>query len=118
MVVWSGLRHLPKRESRAIVQPFIFGMQILSLTLLAVERPQTFGATFWVLLATTIPIVLLGTLMGVKLYRSLSDVNFRRVTFILLGRLGRGAAGQGGRIAASAGRRDGALSKDGGTCDP
>ena len=25
------------------------------------------------------------TLMGVKLYRQLSDINFRRVTFILLG---------------------------------
>jgi uncharacterized membrane protein YfcA len=84
VVVWSGLRHLPKRESRSIVQPFIFGMQILSLTLLAIQRPQTFGGTFWVLLAITIPIVLLGTLIGVRLYRSLSDVNFRRVTFMLL----------------------------------
>ena len=32
-----------------------------------------------------VPIVLPCTLMGVRLYRSLSDVNFRRVTFILLG---------------------------------
>lgn len=31
VVVWSGLRHLPKRESRAIVQPYILGLQILSI---------------------------------------------------------------------------------------
>ena len=84
VVVWSGLRHLPKRESRSIVQPFIFGMQVLSLVLLAIQRPQTFGGAFWGLLAITVPIVLPGTLIGVRLYRSLSDVNFRRVTFILL----------------------------------
>ena len=36
------------------------------------------------------PVVLRGTLLGVKLYQSLSDVNFRRVTFILLGVSGLG----------------------------
>ena len=36
------------------------------------------------------PVVLPCTLLGVKLYHSLSDVNFRRVTFILLGVSGLG----------------------------
>ena len=85
VVVWSGLRHLPKTESRAIVQPYILILQILSIALLAIHSPQTFGKTYWWLVAITVPIVLPCTLMGVRLYRSLSDVNFRRVTFILLG---------------------------------
>ena len=90
VVVWSGLRHLPKRESRAIVQPYIFVLQVLAIALLALQRPETFGKTYWSLLAVTIPVVLPCTLLGVRLYRSLSDINFRRVTFILLGISGLG----------------------------
>ena len=45
---------------------------------------------FWVLLAVTLPVVLPCTVLGVKLYRSLSDLNFRRVTFMLLGTSGFG----------------------------
>ena len=90
VVVWSGLRHLTKKESRAIVQPYIFVLQLLSISLLALQRPETFGKTYWLLVAITVPVVLPCTLMGVKLYRSLSDINFRRVTFILLGVSGLG----------------------------
>ena len=90
VVVWNGLRNVPKREARAIVQPYIFGLQVLSIALLALHRPETFGRTYWLLLAITIPVVLPCTLLGVRLYKSLSDVNFRRVTFILLGVSGLG----------------------------
>jgi hypothetical protein len=90
VVVWSGLRQLAKRESRSIVQPYIFAMQMVSLCLLAIQHPETFGRAYWSLLLITLPIVLPGTLLGVRLYRSLSDVNFRRVTFMLLGTSGFG----------------------------
>ena len=90
VVVWSGLRHLPKGESRAIVQPYIFGLQVLAILLLALQRPQTFDRNYWELVAITVPVVLPCTLLGVSLYRSLSDVNFRRVTFWLLGVSGLG----------------------------
>lgn len=85
VVVWNGLRHTPKREARAIVQPYIFILQLLSIALLALQKPQTFGPNYWLLVAITVPVVLPCTLLGVKLYHQLSDVNFRRVTFILLG---------------------------------
>jgi uncharacterized membrane protein YfcA len=85
VVVWSGLRRLPKQESRAIVQPYILGLQVIAILLLALQRPQTFDRAYWVLVAITIPVVLPCTLFGVALYRSLSDVNFRRITFLLLG---------------------------------
>jgi uncharacterized protein len=90
VVVWSGLRRLPKSESRAIVQPYILGLQLVSLAVLAVEHPETFDSTYWALLAITIPVVLPCTLLGVTVYKSLSDVNFRRVTFMLLGTSGLG----------------------------
>jgi uncharacterized membrane protein YfcA len=90
VVVWSGLRGLPKRESRSIVQPYILGMQLVSLAMLAVKHPETFDRTYWALLVTTVPIVLPCTLLGVNLYKSLSDINFRRITYMLLGTSGLG----------------------------
>ena len=90
VVVWSGLRRLPKSEARAIVQPYILGLQVVSLALLAIQHPETFNGAFWTLLLIAIPVVLPCTLLGVNLYKSLSDVNFRRVTFMLLGTSGVG----------------------------
>ena len=90
VVVWSGLRRLPKSESRAIVQPYILGLQLLSLGMLAIQHPETFDGTYWRLLAVMLPVVLPGTLLGVNLYKSLSDINFRRITFMLLGTSGLG----------------------------
>jgi uncharacterized membrane protein YfcA len=84
VVIWSGLRGLSKTESRSIVQPFILGLQVVALAMLAVQSPGTFNAGFWAMLLLTIPVVLPGTLLGVNLYKSLSEVNFRRITFILL----------------------------------
>jgi uncharacterized protein len=90
VVVWSGLRELPKAQSRSIVQPYILGLQLVSLALLAVQSPETFGPSYWALLVITVPIVLPCTLLGVNLYKSLSDINFRRITFMLLGTSGLG----------------------------
>jgi uncharacterized protein len=107
VVVWSGLRRLPKSESRSIVQPYILGLQLLSLGMLAIQHRETFDGTFWRLLALMLPVVLPGTLLGVSLYKSLSDINFRRVTFMLLGTSGVGllvkAAGAIAVVAATAG---------------
>ena len=106
VVVWSGLRRLPKVESRSIVQPYILCLQLVSLAMLAIERPETFSPTYWALLLITVPVVLPCTLLGVNLYKSLSDVNFRRITFMLLGTSGLGllikAAGAITLVAATA----------------
>jgi uncharacterized protein len=85
VVVWTGLRNLPKRVSRAIVQPYILVLQIVSLATNAYAHPATFGRRFWLLLAITLPVVLPGTIAGVALYKRISDVNFKRITFMLLG---------------------------------
>lgn len=88
VVVWIGRRGLSKQQSRAVVQPFIFCMQMLSLCMLAVRHPSTFNHMFWSLFAVSLLVVLPGTLLGVAIYKSLSDINFRRVCFSLLGTSG------------------------------
>jgi len=90
VVVWTGLRNLPKRVTRAIVQPYILVLQIVSLATNAYAHPHIFGRRFWLLLAITMPVVLPGTIGGVLLYRRISDVNFKRISFILLGLSGVG----------------------------
>jgi hypothetical protein len=85
VVVWTGLRDLPKSQNRGIVQPFILVTQVYALAYHAWQTPADFGPKFWTLLAVTIPVVLPGTFGGVMLYRRISDVNFKRVSFLLLG---------------------------------
>jgi uncharacterized membrane protein YfcA len=90
VVVWTGLRNLPKRATRAIVQPYILVLQIVSLATNAYAHPNIFGRRFWLLLAITMPVVLPGTIGGVLLYKRISDVNFKRISFFLLGLSGVG----------------------------
>lgn len=85
VVVWLGLRNVPKAQNRAIVQPYIILSQVFSLILIAVQHVEYFNHRYWVLLLWTLPAVLPGTLTGVNIYRKISDVNFRRVSFMLLG---------------------------------
>lgn len=85
VVVWTGLRELPKAQSRAIVQPYIIMSQIFSLGLIALQHPEYLDHRYWTLVMCTLPAVLPGTLGGVMLYRRISDINFRRISFFLLG---------------------------------
>lgn len=85
VVVWAGLRDLPKAQSRAIVQPYIIMSQLFSIGLIALKQPQWLTGNYFALLLWTLPFVLPGTFCGVTLYRRISDVNFRRISFILLG---------------------------------
>jgi uncharacterized membrane protein YfcA len=92
-VVWTRLRRYDKATTRAIVQPFILATQCCALLVLVLTSPGVFDKTFWLLLGLGLPIVLPSTLLGVNLYRRLSETNFRRVTCLLLG-------GSGGSLVA------------------
>ncbi len=85
VVVWTGLRGLPKAQHRAIVQPYILLSQIYSLGLIAWLHPDYLSGRFWLLLLLTLPAVVPGTLSGLAIYRRSSDLNFKRVTYLLLG---------------------------------
>ena len=85
VVIWSNLRKLPKAKNRAIVQPYIIVGQIYSLSLLAWLHPDVFSHQYWVLLAMLVPAVIPGTLTGLAIYRRISDINFKRITYFCLG---------------------------------
>jgi uncharacterized protein len=85
VVVWTGLRGLPKAQHRAIVQPYIILSQIYSLTLVALLHPTYLSAQFWLLLLLSLPAVVPGTLSGLAIYRRTSDLNFKRISYLLLG---------------------------------
>jgi hypothetical protein len=85
VVVWTGLRDVPKAQNRATVQPYIIMSQIYSLGLIAWLHPNYLSHNFWMLLLVTLPAVLPGTMGGVLIYRKISDVNFKRVSYFLLG---------------------------------
>ncbi len=85
VVVWTGLRGLAKAQNRAIVQPYIILSQIYSLVLVALLHPTYLNTQFWLLLILSLPVVVPGTLTGLAIYRRTSDVNFKRISFVLLG---------------------------------
>jgi len=94
VVVWLNLAGASKATARSTAQPYILGMQILGLSLLAASRPEAFGPEFRGLFALCLPVVLPCTLAGVAIYRRLSDGNFRRITLTLLGVAGIGLLGR------------------------
>lgn len=80
--LWTTLRGLPKDEQRAIIQNFNLGIQLV-----------TFGAYFWQglitrallpQLALLIPVVLLTSWFGTRIYLGLSEVRFRQLVLLLL----------------------------------
>ncbi|MCC6196554.1 MAG: sulfite exporter TauE/SafE family protein [Burkholderiales bacterium] len=94
LVVWQGLVDTPKETARATTQPYILGMQVVGLVLLAASRPETFDPQFLRLLALCLPVVLPCTLAGVAIYRRMSDRNFRQITLMLLAASGIGLLGR------------------------
>jgi hypothetical protein len=55
------------------------------LGLVAWLHPSYLSARFWLLLALSFPAVVPGTLSGLAIYKQMSDLNFKRVTYLLLG---------------------------------
>ena len=83
-VVYLNLLGRTKIETRGVVQPYILTLQVISLAILATTSPGVFGGSFWLLTAMTLPAALIGTMVGVGLYRRVSDMNFRRAVLMLL----------------------------------
>jgi uncharacterized protein len=80
--IWCSLRALPKEIQRGTVQPFILIMQVATLVyfsklgILDMETGKTF---LW-----CAPAVLGGTWIGIRLFRRIDDVMFRRILLMLL----------------------------------
>lgn len=95
VVIWAGLRNLTKHEQRSIVQPYILAMQFASLFGMVFLRygdltSNPFDESFWMMFLLLLPIVLPMTNLGVKAFKRLSDVNFKKITLGVLAFSGTG----------------------------
>ncbi len=80
--IWCNLRGFSKVEQRGIVQPFILLMQIA--TLIYFSRLGIFAAGTWMKFWFCLPAVLLGTLLGLHLFKRIDDGKFRRLVLLFL----------------------------------
>jgi uncharacterized membrane protein YfcA len=90
MVIWTALTGRAKEHGRALTQPFVFFMQLVGLILIAFTRPQTFNNQFVTLFTAMVPLALIGSWVGVIIYRRTSQVDYRKICFTALGLSGFG----------------------------
>jgi uncharacterized membrane protein YfcA len=85
VTIWCSMKGWDKTRQRAVFQPFILIMQVVALLLISLLRRQGAGGPG---LDTNdllfIPASLLGTSIGLALYRRMSDGQFARAVNILL----------------------------------
>jgi uncharacterized protein len=82
IIVWATLREWSKDEQRAVFQPVVVGVFIMTLVWFGSSQMITNDALQ--LFVIGLPVVLLGTWLGLKLYGRLDEITFRRVVLILL----------------------------------
>jgi uncharacterized membrane protein YfcA len=80
IVIWCGMRGWDKIVQRAAYQPYILVMQIVALTIIKLLRPSSFDAS---LLAYVLPGVA-GAVVGMRLFRSLTDLHFHHMVHAAL----------------------------------
>jgi hypothetical protein len=80
--IWCNLRGLSKLEQRGIVQPFILLMQVA--TLVYFSRFGVLASAALTNYLWCLPVVLVGTWMGLQLFNRIDDVKFRRLVLLFL----------------------------------
>lgn len=80
--LWCTLRGWDKDAQRAVFQAFNLSMQSLTLMIYALDG--TITATMAPVLGLMVPVAILPTLAGARLYRRFSDTAFRTLVLILL----------------------------------
>lgn len=81
-LVWLQLRGLSGAEARARYQPFNFAILSLSLAAMALAGRVTAEVLLWA--ALTVPLSILGALIGLRVWHGTSDTLFRRAVLTLL----------------------------------
>jgi uncharacterized membrane protein YfcA len=85
IAIWCGMKGWSKSRQRAVIQPFILIMQVAALLGINLFRlPTAGGIGFDITNLLFIPASLLGTSLGLALYKRLSDNQFARAVNILL----------------------------------
>ncbi len=85
VTIWCGLKGWDKARQRGVYQPFILGMQPVTLVAIYLMRPPSSTATQldWKTLAF-VPAALLGAWFGLRIFKRLSDQQFELVVNALL----------------------------------
>ena len=85
ITIWCGFKGWDKTRQRALFQPFILVMQVGALALINVSRPDAqHGLAFAGADLLCVPPSLLGTALGLTLFRGLSDTQFTRAVNVML----------------------------------
>jgi uncharacterized membrane protein YfcA len=80
--IWCDLRGLPKDQQRGLVQPYIMAMQVFALALMLSRNTLSTEALLDVTL--TLPALAAGAVLGIVLFRRVSDASFRGVVLGVL----------------------------------
>jgi len=85
VTIWCGLKGWDKARQRGVYQPFILGMQPITLLVIYLMRPSSSIAMQldWKTL-TFIPAALLGAWLGLCIFKRLSDRQFELAVNLLL----------------------------------
>ncbi len=82
VIIWCGLRGWSRDVQRSVFQPTAVFVFLMSASLLGVRGDIALDTVKLFVLG--LPLVLLGTWIGLKLYGRLDEAGFRRVVLILL----------------------------------
>jgi uncharacterized membrane protein YfcA len=80
--IWCQLRGWPKDQQRAVFQPV--GVATFAMTAAWLGGQGSIPRDVWWLFVVALPVLLVGTWLGLKLYGRLDEAQFRRVVLILL----------------------------------
>jgi len=85
VTIWCGLKGWDKARQRGVYQPFILGMQPITLLVIYLMRPSSSTVTQldWKTL-TFVPAALLGAWLGLRIFRRLTDRQFNVAVHVLL----------------------------------
>jgi uncharacterized protein len=86
--IWCGLRGWTKDQQRAVFQPV--GVAIFAMSALWIGAKGAVSAETVKLFLLGLPVLLVGTWLGLKLYGHLNEAGFRKLVLVLL--LGSGIA--------------------------
>jgi len=80
--LWCTVRGFPRHSQRAVVQNF--NLTMLSVTMISYLFTGMITREMWPMFAIVVPAVLIPSVVGTRLYRSISDTAFRRLVLGLL----------------------------------
>lgn len=82
VTIWCGLRGWPRDAQRAVFQPV--GVAVFAMSAVALGIGGAVHADTLRLFAIGLPVLLLGTWLGLKLYGRMDEVGFRKIVLVLL----------------------------------